>query len=91
MDLYCPTCTEPWDNDCLHDEAQESGRTYREVAADFRERGCHALETAYGAADCQPANNMRAAAMGAMFELCGDDMDGAASLMDDFEYMGMLD
>lgn len=26
----------------------------------------------------------------AMFDLCGDDADGVAALMDDFEYAGLL-
>lgn len=91
MDLYCVTCGEPWDNDCLHEEAEASDRSYSEVARDFQRRGCEALVTAYGRQECSPSGSMRAAAMGAMFDLLGDDMDGAASIMDDFEYMGMLD
>lgn len=39
MDLICSTCSEPVDNDYFHDVAEESGRTYKEVAADFRQRG----------------------------------------------------
>lgn len=35
--------------------------------------------------------SLRTEAMGAMMELLGDDIDGMASMMDDFEYLGMLD
>lgn len=88
MDLMCPRCTEPWDFDSLHDEAAESDRTYSQVAADFRTRGCLALESAFGSMLCEPVHNLRAAAADAMYDLLGDDMDGAASMMEDFEMMG---
>lgn len=91
MDIPCPRCDEPWDNNSFHDEAAESNRTYTEVTRDFQSRGCHALETAFGSMICERSNSFRSMATSAMFDLCGDDIDGVASLMDDFEYMGMLD
>ena len=92
MDLICPRCTEPWDNDSLHEEAEALGTSYSVVAAEFRTNGCKALEHAFGPQDdCVSANNTRSMASAAMFELLGDDMDGAASLMEDFDYAGMLD
>jgi hypothetical protein len=91
MDLICPRCTEPWDFDSLHEEADESDRTYAQVAADFRTRGCLALETAFGAMECKPVNNLRSMVADAMYDLLGDDMDGAAAMMEDFEWAGMLD
>jgi hypothetical protein len=36
-------------------------------------------------------NSKRSDAMGALMELMGDDIDGVASMMDDFEWAGMLD
>jgi hypothetical protein len=42
-------------------------------------------------ADAPEKQSLRGEAMGAMAELLGDDIDGMASIMDDFEYMGMLD
>lgn len=83
MDLYCGTCGEPWDNDSLHEEAAERGSDYRTVAADFRMAGCNALSTAFGPQFCGPRDTERAAVASAMYDLLGDDMDGAAAMMDD--------
>jgi hypothetical protein len=97
MDLICPIDREPWDNDSLHEEVAAriaEGKwdtTYRDVAAAFRSRGCKALETAFGPQVCEPDNSLTSAAASAMYDLLGDDMDGAASMMDDFDYLGMLD
>lgn len=91
MDLPCVKCGEPWDNDSLHEEASESDRTYTAVARDFAIRGCAALETAFGPSTCVPNRSLRTEVASAMFDLMGDDTDGVASMMSDFEYMGMLD
>lgn len=95
MDIYCPKCAESWDNDSLHEEVdarQEEGRaaTYRQVAREFRARGCAALTTAFGPVDCEPASDRdvtRSALMSAAFDLCGDDMDGASAILDDYLYV----
>jgi hypothetical protein len=81
MDLYCPVCAEPIDNDEFHDVAAEIGSTYSAVAADFRERGCKALPGS--STHCVPVQNDRTAAATAMYELLGDDMDGAAAMFED--------
>ena len=86
MDIYCPRCSEPVDPDYFHDVAEENGTSYAEVARDFQQRGCVAL----GEPRCERADDLRHEVMGAMFDLLGDDIDGAASMMDDFEYMGLL-
>lgn len=97
MDIYCPKCGEPWDNDCLHEEADERknlqlpGADYTTVARQFASKGCAALSAAYGPVECTPNNSLRAMASDAMFDLMGDDVDGVASMMDDFDYMGLLD
>ena len=79
MDLLCRHCREPWENDTLHDVAQETGRTYREVAADFRQDGCEALGTTHGEGEPSRAADV-------LYELLGDDMDGAAAMLNDLEY-----
>jgi hypothetical protein len=97
MDIICPRCTEPWDNDCLHEEADERtalqvpGNTYHAVMREFQSKGCEAFKYAYGQGKCAPVNNTRSAVASAMYDLLGDDMDGAASMMEDFEYLGLLD
>jgi hypothetical protein len=80
MDLYCPRCAEPWDNDTLHDVAGELGSSYRAVAADFRRRGCAALGERCG--ELAPASAR--AVIAAAYELGGDDMDGAMSDLEDW-------
>lgn len=98
MDVLCPSCTEPWDNDTLHDEAEaraEAGMpraTYAEVAADFRRLGCRALTGLdVGASWCEPQNSLKSEGLSVIAELMGDDMDGYASLVEDFEWAGMFD
>lgn len=77
MDHYCPKCSEPVDNDYFHDIAEETGQTYRAVAADFRVRGCAALGESHGTGSANPYAE-------ALYDLLGDDMDGAASMMSDY-------
>lgn len=87
MDVFCPRCGEPVDPDYFHDVAEENGTSYRQVSRDFQSRGCEAL----GEPRCERApDSLRAEVSAAMFDLMGDDVDGVASMMDDFEYMGLL-
>lgn len=79
MDLLCPKCSEPWDNDTFHDVAEDTGSTYTKVAADFRRRGCEALGTTHGEMNPDPR-------VGALYDMLGDDMDGAAAMIEDMEY-----
>lgn len=96
MDVRCRNCGEPWDNDSLHDEAaarRSEGKpraTYTEVAADFRRLGCNALDTEYGVQVCSPRNAAHGATLDVIYEFMGDDMDGAASMIEDAEMMGLL-
>lgn len=96
MDIRCPKCGEPWDNDTIHERVAElnaetvgdAGQrlvhfSYRTVAADFRKRGCAALGTDCwnGAVDTEAAE-----AAATLYELLGDDMDGAAAMLDDLGF-----
>lgn len=56
-------------------------KVYRQVSEEFRAHGCSALRT-FGA-NCEPAASERASAAGAMYDLLGDDLDGAASMLAD--------
>jgi len=76
MDMLCPKCAEPWDNDEFHDVASENQSTYSELAADFRRRGCEALGSRHGDGDAHPV-------IAATYDLLGDDMDGAAAMFED--------
>lgn len=85
MDLYCPKCGEPYDNDEFHFIAEENGTSYKEVAADFRIRGCEAIGTSHNVPSTETDKTYgltRQEASSALYDLLGDDMDGAASMMD---------
>lgn len=83
MDLRCPKCSEPIENDYLHDIAEEHGKTYQEVRDDFYMRGCEAVDANHGDLGFNPAYS-------AIYDFMGDDTDGAISMIEDMEYMGML-
>jgi hypothetical protein len=89
MDLYCGHCGEPTDNDTLHDEVDDGQyANYAEAAAAFRSKGCEAVS--WLVHNPETMNSKRAAVADAMFDLLGDDLDGASAMMEDFEYLGML-
>jgi hypothetical protein len=85
MDIYCPRCGEPWDMDELHFEAEDRAArgdkdaTYESVARDFRRRGCAAL----GGQCSDSPNTDRAEAASILYDMLGDDLDGAAALLED--------
>ncbi len=88
MDILCSRCGEPWDNDTFHDVAEEQGITYREAVRRFQADGCGAT----GWCDpCEPVHNNRTAVAGMLYDLLGDDVDGAAAMLDDADWMGVLD
>lgn len=85
MDLYCPKCRELWDNDTFHEVAEELGSTYAKVAAVFRSQGCGA---AFRGSAYDPGRHCSASAapdpmVAAMYDMLGDDMDGAAAMFED--------
>lgn len=83
MDIYCIKCGEPVERDYLHDVAEEKGTTFNVVLHQFQSVGCPAV--GYQHSDNGEAGADRAAAMSAMFDLLGDDVDGAAAMMEDFD------
>lgn len=88
QDIYCPRCGEPWEIDTFHDVAEEQSITFRQALDRFYTDGCAATGWT---GECAVRTNGRTMAMGALAELMGDDVDGIAALMGDFEYLGMLD
>lgn len=97
MDIYCRHCREPWSNDCLHEEVDERRlqgvtSTYEEVAREFRRFGCGALYAFTGHShepvECSESRSSddewSRAVIDAAYEVCGNDMDGAAALMADY-------
>lgn len=86
MDIYCPKCGEPWDNDELHHEAEDNDSDYETVAKNFRRRGCEVFGFQHGDADYEVNGMPASTAASALYELLGDDMDGAAAMMEDLGY-----
>lgn len=86
MDLYCPKCNEPCDVYEFHDVANEQGKTYEEVSRGFRSDGCSSL----GWSCSGSISADRGMKLEALYDLLGDDVDGAAALIEDFEYVGLI-
>jgi hypothetical protein len=87
VDIYCPKCGEPWDNDTIHDVADARNTTYAVVSRDFRRRGCEAIGTSHNEATIR---STRADYAAIAYHILGDDMDGASSMVDDADYFGLL-
>ena len=90
MDINCPRCAEPVEIDYLHDIADHDGTTFREVLHGFQADGCEAIH-----AVCNPRvsdrDRARAAGAAMLYEILGDDIDGAAAMLEDFALMGGWD
>ena len=87
MDIYCPKCREPWDNECLHEEVdyrKSEGQTasYDSVKAEFFTHGCAAF-TGYGTT-CTTSPEGRSVVLDELYALFGDDLDGLMSDLEDF-------
>lgn len=83
MDIRCPECGEPWEIDSLHDEAAAHDQDFAQVREDFYARGCEALGTRHSHVEASPA-------IAEVYQLLGDDVDGAAVLLEDLELEGLL-
>ena len=80
MDIKCPKCREPWDNDTIHDYADEIGSTYAEVSKLFRTKGCGVAFDEWGIT-CEKAEGSET--LSVLADLLGDDIDGYASMVED--------
>ena len=84
MDIYCPKCAEPVEIDYLHDIADDQHTTFTEVLHRFQSDGCKALDSR-----CNPRKDHgRASAAAVLYDILGDDIDGAAAMLEDFEMIG---
>lgn len=64
--------------------------SFATVSKRFRSIGCAALEGGT-TPTCEKSGELRPLASAVLMDILGDDLDGVASTMDDFEYLGMLD
>lgn len=90
MDIYCSKCGEPWDVDSLHDGAAERGETFDAFRRRFYHDGCEAFSWA-ACEPSGPSSSNRADVAALAYELLGDDVDGAAAMLEDAEFLGLLD
>ncbi|MFW5871482.1 MAG: hypothetical protein ACOCUT_00095 [bacterium] len=95
MDIYCQRCDEPWDvyyvcHDMDNDsEPNEYGPNGEKPSERFKQGiGCPACNWGTKAPKQQ---SLRGEAMSVLADMLGDDVDGMASMMDDFEFLGMLE
>jgi hypothetical protein len=87
MDIYCGRCGEPWDLDTFHDVAAEQSTTWDAAIAEFRRKGCEATGWC---GPCEERRTVRGDATGALLDILGDDVDGVASMLEDFDAFGLL-
>lgn len=81
MDVYCQHCNEPCDVFHLNHDMEPEFREMFKAG-----KGCDCCE-----GKGEKSKTLRSEAMGIMMDMMGDDIDGVASMMDDFDYAGMLD
>lgn len=87
MDMLCPVCAEPYDNDFFHEMGDELGMTYQALTRLFMQKGCEALGEKHNGETT--SNN--SAIISAMYDLLGDDTDGAMAMLEDAELLGYMD
>lgn len=77
MDITCPKCSEPCDMDELH----EFDMSFDAAKNLFFTQGCGVL---FNGRPCETVRSLAADASAALFDLMPDDVDGIASMMEDF-------
>lgn len=98
MNIYCKHCGEPWDLYELHEVADATGnyenlRPFAEARALFYIHGCGVFQN-FPPSNCTAAPIVpreSLAAVDALQDLLGDDVDGLASMLEDARYMGDLE
>lgn len=86
MDIYCPKCGEPVEIDYLHEVADDEDMTFSEVMRAFQVKGCPAIFARCNAPSTEVDSSFglrRQDAASALYDLLGDDIDGAAAMMED--------
>lgn len=81
MDIRCPKCGEPWDIDELHGvyDGFRSRIPFKTAYARSRKVGCEVFGTSHNSTpDVETAQKART-----VMDVLGDDVDGAASMLED--------
>jgi hypothetical protein len=92
MDIKCRICGEPWDMDCIHEAiAEDISRDavramsqemyekefYNPKKEAFFSKGCSVLGGRCSSTKADPI-------VGMLYEVLGDDLDGAGAMMEDY-------
>lgn len=85
MDIYCPRCGEPCETDEFHYVHE---KTFKQAKDIFFSLGCGVL---FNGKECEKRDSLRGMASAMLEELLGDDVDGMAAMLEDFDYAGMLE
>jgi len=89
MDIYCPRCSEPWDIDELHTAVEEGyAADYDDARRTFYADGCGPL---FGGPLCRENRTLKSEASLALADVLGGDIDGVASMLEDFECAGWFE
>lgn len=88
MDIYCVKCGEPIEIETIHEYASDTGSTFTEVLQVFQSAGCGEAFSNWGFT-CNPSieGNDRASIAAIAYELLGDDIDGAAAMFDEWDFL----
>lgn len=80
MDVFCPRCSEPWDFDSFSEIVEEGAyATVDDAWSAFRVKGCDIFASwgvSHGDGKADPG-------IAVVYDLLGDDMDGAAAEVQD--------
>ena len=79
MDIYCAICGEPWDVYTLNE--------YEITMESFTQNGCKVFGVKCNEATIDRKRNSLYAEI---YDILGDDVDGAASIIDDAKYLGLI-
>lgn len=78
MDIYCSKCGEPWDTYTLTDEGV--------TIESFSKNGCKVFGVKCNENTIDKKNSLYSE----IYDILGDDVDGAASIIDDAKYLGLI-
>ena len=78
MDIYCSKCGEPWDVYTLNE--------YEVTMESFSTNGCRAFGVKCNENTIDKKNSLYSE----IYDILGDDVDGAASIIDDAKYLGLI-
>lgn len=78
MDVKCRRCLEPWDIEELH---YVEGMTFDQARRKFYRDGCGVV---FNGSPCRDLKSDQGHVIGELQELLGDDIDGLASMLEDF-------